>query len=371
MENPENLAIDLGKGIRYTYDKQLEDMHKFGVFTGFYATEMKDAATTGALQSKKAGKIKSVAREFTQYGDTIKTGFAVGNYFDNIHRIAHYRSKIKEGMTPFEAAMSVKKYFFDYDELTQFERSWLRRFALPFYTWTRKNVPLQLEAIVTQPGKYGNLGRAVEFFQSDEAKNMDRTLLPKWVHEQFGVPTRINKKTGDVEVMMLRSWIPAMDLMSVIHENPVHAAVRTVGTMLHPIPKGIWEQHINQSFYTGKKIEDFPGEPYPGGYLGMPLSKRWVQFLKTFRLPAEVERLRRQEMMGAELSASQRIASMTGLVPKVKAFDVKRLAERKEYETNVRKGELRRKLNTAKKFKDKHLIKFYKDLLEDVSSSKR
>jgi len=365
----DDFAMDLGNGVIYTAEKQLEDMHSFGVFAGFYATEMKDAAM-GRVNKEAQGMLRKVGREFTQYGETIKTGFWVGNYFDNMHRVAHYRSMIKQGKTPFEAAMSVKKHFFNYDELTQFERTWLRR-VMPFYTWTRKNIPLQLEAMITQPGKYGQLGRMVDMLQTDEVKNMDPALLPKWVNEQFGVPTRVNKKTGDMEVMMLRSWIPAMDLMSVVHTNPVHAAIRTVTSLAHPIPKGLLEQHINKSFYTGKQIEDFPGEPYPGGFLGLPMSKRLVHAFKTLRLPAEIERLRRKDIEGSELTMAQRFAGASGMFPKTKAFDVAQLESRLKYDVAKRKGELRRKYNTAKKFKDKHLIKYYKDMLEDVSRSKK
>ena len=49
-----------------------------------------------------------------------------------------------------QAAIHVKKHLFDYDNLSKFEKEFMRR-GIPFYTWTRKNLALQLQTLSTKP----------------------------------------------------------------------------------------------------------------------------------------------------------------------------------------------------------------------------
>lgn len=59
----------------------------------------------------------------------------------------------RKGGSIQDAFDDVAKFHFDYDDLTSFERGVMKR-IIPFYTWTRKNLPLQLEQIAKQPAKY-------------------------------------------------------------------------------------------------------------------------------------------------------------------------------------------------------------------------
>lgn len=87
---------------------------------------------------------------------TTKTGqqaIALGTYIENVSKMALFIDGIKnKGLTPIEAADRVKKFLFDYSELSQFEKRYLRKWAF-FYTWTRKAFPLMWEQTATQPAK--------------------------------------------------------------------------------------------------------------------------------------------------------------------------------------------------------------------------
>ncbi len=74
----------------------------------------------------------------------------VGAAVENNARIAHYLSKKADGLTNLEAMRSVNKYLFDYSDLTQFEKKIMRPTFL-FYTWMRKNVPLQIGVALKNP----------------------------------------------------------------------------------------------------------------------------------------------------------------------------------------------------------------------------
>jgi len=107
---------------------------------------------------------QKLIRSFTNKRRTLERGKsaigvprAIGTVIEDNAKLAHFVSKIKQGVSPDDAAKSVRKYLFDYTDLTEFEKTVMRR-VFPFYTWTRKNIPLQIESLVRTPGKPAAIG---------------------------------------------------------------------------------------------------------------------------------------------------------------------------------------------------------------------
>jgi len=77
---------------------------------------------------------------------------------------------------------------FDYSDLSDAEL-WVRR-LVPFYTWTRRNVPAQLRAMFMQPGKIQRFLYANEEFQNAFAADGDESwlnqVLPEYLDTQDG-----------------------------------------------------------------------------------------------------------------------------------------------------------------------------------------
>ena len=77
---------------------------------------------------------------------------------------------------------------FDYADLSDAEQ-WVRR-IVPFYTWTRRNVPAQLRAMIMQPGKIQRFLYANEEFQNYFAAEGDESwlnqVLPEYLDTQDG-----------------------------------------------------------------------------------------------------------------------------------------------------------------------------------------
>jgi len=95
------------------------------------------------------------------------------------------------------AAMNlVKATQFDYGDLSQFEANVLKM-VMPFYTWTRNNVPLQLRALMSEPSKVTRAIRINDALRDafGEYEPEDEPL-PAFVRERFGWRIRSDLMEG-------------------------------------------------------------------------------------------------------------------------------------------------------------------------------
>lgn len=84
-----------------------------------------------------------------------RPGVKLGETVEGHARLAMYVDQLNKGATRNVAAEQVKKFLFDYGDLTRFESETLRRFSR-FYTFTRKNTALQFYAMAHYPGRVAN-----------------------------------------------------------------------------------------------------------------------------------------------------------------------------------------------------------------------
>jgi hypothetical protein len=117
-----------------------------GVLThGFFHEDLVTAPTH--LGGPKEGN--KVTRGLLKANEVNK---GAGSAVENNARLAHFIAKTEELGSQQEAAESVKKFLFDYGDLTPAEKH-LKKF-IPFYTFMRKNAPLELEQMFANPGKF-------------------------------------------------------------------------------------------------------------------------------------------------------------------------------------------------------------------------
>ena len=74
---------------------------------------------------------------------------------------------------------------FDYSELSGVESGVMRR-LVPFYVWTRKNVPYQFAKLASNPAAYN---RAMAVKKNMEIGTEDKGMVPDWFLEPFGIRT--------------------------------------------------------------------------------------------------------------------------------------------------------------------------------------
>lgn len=111
-----------------------------------------------------------------------------------------------KGQTSKDILDAVYKFHFNYDDLSKFERNVGRR-LFPFYTWTRKNLPLQLEMMIVNP-KWMN---RVEMFKKNMEKHSpEETIYPFWYTKTFNI--RMPFKTSDGDQIYMMPGLPINDV---------------------------------------------------------------------------------------------------------------------------------------------------------------
>ena len=100
----------------------------------------------------------------------------------------------------YAASQIVKTAQFDYADLSDAEKA--LKMLVPFYTWTRYNVPLQIRAVIHEPGKVAQALRVHESLGAMFGDDEDN-LSPSYVADRFGIT--IPEANGLFE--MLPEWM--------------------------------------------------------------------------------------------------------------------------------------------------------------------
>jgi len=180
----------------------------------------------------------------------------VGTAVENNARVALFIDRLAKGSDVSEAAMWTKKFLFDYTHLTEFERNTMKR-VVPFYTWLRKNIILQLEQIVKQPGQYTAMSHLREGIDSMSPETEEK-FLPKWMREEemfFKYPVK--------KPAFFNLDLPFQDLANIF-------SLRMWASATTPLVKGMFEVAANKDLWRGKPLAD----------QNLPASKRLREALK-------------------------------------------------------------------------------------------
>lgn len=203
---------------------------------------------TGAFTGDMGGITAKISDNFL-----FNTGKKLGASIEDFAKYALYLDRRAKGFGVREAADEVRKYLFDYSDLTDFEKTWAKR-AFPFYAWTRKNIPLQLSMLIQKPGKINDLRSFQDAISANaEGEPMDEKYLPGWLQEAYPVYFGTGKD-GMQNFIKLEGFIPAVDLNKLSRPNEL------LTESISPLIKTPMELITNYSVYQEKNISDFDGQ---------------------------------------------------------------------------------------------------------------
>ena len=225
-------------------DKVLRLYEQYGAKSGFYRTEFGE----GKLGLEKL------------------RGFSEGR--EDFGRMAHFiDSLMKEGkgvkgLDDLEkaadaAAQRVRKWNIDYGDLTEWERKYGKR-AIPFYTWMRKNIPLQIEAMALRPGRVAAVPKAQRAMEQalgtyDPEGSSIGEIIPQYLKEMSPIRLR-----GEGEGKNAWYWnvpLPVLDVGRMAEGGPV-GTIKEVVSSVTPIARVPIELAAGKNIFTGQRIDN-------------------------------------------------------------------------------------------------------------------
>jgi len=140
----------------------------------------------------------------------------------------------KQGFQKFknyDAAMDLSfALHFDYGDLSQAE-TWVRR-LVPFYVWSRNNIPLQVRSMFLQPGKITKFLYAREEIENAYGSSEEwmNTMLPEYA--QIGGAFGLN--VGD-QTLFFSDRMPYMDVDRTFQLDKMPLRTRELANMVGPV----------------------------------------------------------------------------------------------------------------------------------------
>lgn len=206
----------------------MEKAHRHNVIAGGFLFDSK--RTWDFNDTTKLEKFADMVGE----NKAIKIGRKGGEHIDDMYRMANFVNGIRKYGDTAKAAEQVRTYLFNYNELTNADRH--MRVMVPFWNWTKNNLPLQAKMLLEQPKFAANINRFYQLFNEDAEVPEGREYLLKgnnFIKIGDKTHTSIQNPVNDLNLLL--------DPLSIISST-------------NPVVKSALELQTNHKFFNDKPI---------------------------------------------------------------------------------------------------------------------
>ncbi len=210
-----------------TEEKLMQKAHDFGVLGGGFKADRFDPIRQQRLQNSALARLEDKVAN-SRLSNVMN---AAGDMGDNLTRLALFMHGTQRAGSMKGGADMVRKYLYNYSEQTPTDK--FLKIGMPFWNWTKNNIPRQLMEFMQQP-RY-----AATYQKFQNMLSEDRPEGPSW--------TRGYLQTGDKTFVNPR--LPLQDLSN------VGSPVNTLLNSMNVVPKSLIETNLNKQFFNGQPID--------------------------------------------------------------------------------------------------------------------
>lgn len=251
--NPKNIAAGqkmaakLARGVKFN-DKYLKAFSERFGSSSSYISDIGDATRgagniPGKILSKESFKTTVKTLGLGQQSIPFRTARAIGNFIETQQKATAYITALGQGKSIDEALDLATRAGFDYRALTQFESKVMRR-LIPFYSFMRKNIELQLRTLGENPQRVNQVLKAFENL-GDRPEEEERDALPDFIRDSLGV--KLKDTPDGLKQYISQFGTPIEAFTELFNRNPVLKAISQTNPMLKvPVELGIGKDSFRQ-----------------------------------------------------------------------------------------------------------------------------
>ena len=170
----------------------------------------------------------------------------VGNFIETQQKSVAYLTALGQKKSINEALKLAEQTGFDYRMITPFESKVMKR-LIPFYTFTRKNLELQVDTFLKHPERQAMFTKA---FRDTFQPQTEESSLPEWMTQQFTIGWG-KSKTGEKQVIS-GFGTPIEQFAYMFSGNPLLKFL----SQTNPILKVPLEKATGKDFFRQQDLKD-------------------------------------------------------------------------------------------------------------------
>ena len=260
---------------------------------GFKGIRKKGLVDLGEGVKISGAKLSRLARAhgvtFGEIADA--TGqHAMAGQMENMRRMGYFADRMREGYSPFHAAQETKKVLFDYAEMSEFERTYMKR-IIPFWSWLRSSVRRNAIQLMDKPAIVKHQMRAVQ--QSSDIEG-----IPEWYRGRMVAQLSPDTQTGEERFLTgiglpidsfaelldyeggFKSWVRSMTFSM----SPIIKAGLGVGGVATESPAtGFWDEAAGRRRWPAKVGGSLDDPAIPGITTLTEAAREWLDARRVSR----------------------------------------------------------------------------------------
>lgn len=220
-----------------------------GIDSADVGLSAEDATKQLFPQESLAKKVVAAVNPLSQNNVAFKGGRVVGNVIENQARMVNFLANLHNTGDVTLAAKRTKQFLFDYGNLTNFEKTFMKR-IMPFYSYTRKNIELQAHTLMTTPGRtlaqIQGLQNLSDVMSGGQLSAQEEAALPDWIKSGIEI---VRKRDGQNVEIISSLGTPVEQPFQALQPNQLLGS-------LSPLLRVPLEQATGYSLYQGKMLSD-------------------------------------------------------------------------------------------------------------------